>query len=94
MAHVHKTPNGRWRATADAGGRRCSRTFDRRADAVRWADDTEATARLLSTVPSDVELTWSTDGLHVFISDELISMDTALVLERLLREVFAARETD
>ncbi|NOC83340.1 site-specific integrase [Ruegeria sp. HKCCD6428] len=44
MATINKRPSGKWQATVRRAGRSASKTFTKRADAVKWARDTETNA--------------------------------------------------
>ncbi|MFI6534147.1 hypothetical protein ACIBHY_16930 [Nonomuraea sp. NPDC050547] len=90
--HLRKTRSGRWQANVRLpDGSRRSATFDRRADADGWARRAEAATQVLAAT-NHLTLTWAVDGLNIHIPDDLITMDRALVLERLLKEVFAGAE--
>ncbi len=42
MATINKRPSGQWQATVRRAGQSASKTFTKRADAAKWARDTEA----------------------------------------------------
>lgn len=44
MATINKRPSGKWQATVRRAGRSASKTFTKRADAVKWARDAETQA--------------------------------------------------
>ena len=44
MATVVKRPSGKWQATVRNDGRSCSKSFTKRADATKWARETELQA--------------------------------------------------
>lgn len=95
MASIRKTPGGRWQATVRLpDGKRCSTTRDSRADARLWADTTETTARQLASAAPAATLTWSPDGLTVFIPEDRITMDAARHLEEVLRQLFPVKDGD
>ena len=44
MATINKRPSGKWQATVRRAGRSASKTFTKRADALKWARDAETEA--------------------------------------------------
>ena len=86
MASIRETASGRWRATVRLEG-----SFPTRSEARQWADCTEATGRLAHAAPA-ATFTWTAAGLSIHIPEDLITMDRAMVLERLLIEVLAGAE--
>ncbi|WP_113699148.1 hypothetical protein [Nonomuraea lactucae] len=92
MSSLRKTPSGRWQATVRVGRARRSRTFPSRREARRWADNTEVAARRLAHAAPTATFTWTAAGLSIHIPENLITMDRAMVLERLLIEVLAGAE--
>lgn len=93
MAYIRKLDSGRWQATVRLpDGKRRTASHATRGQARQWADITGIVARRLATATPGAEFAWSPAGLTIHIPEDLITMDTAAELERVLQQLFTARE--
>jgi hypothetical protein len=88
MSHLRQLDDGRWQATIRLpDGKRRSATRDTRRAADQWARHAELVAQQLAEASTGATLTWSPDGLTIFVPEDLLTMDAAAEIERALRRV-------
>lgn len=95
MATINKRPSGKWQATVRRDGRSRSRTFSKRADAVKWARKAEQQAergewQARSVGNSESEIRTLADALRRFREEvtplKRSAMKERFLIDKLMRE--------
>jgi hypothetical protein len=93
MPYIRRLNNGRWQAVVPLpNGKRRSATLNTRSEAQHWGDTVQDVAHRSAQDAPETTLTWSPEGLTVFVPEDLITMDMAAELQQAIHRVLGERQ--